>query len=75
MTRAEFRQHRRALGLTQSALTRIMGYGAQPAISYIETAATDVPAQAARLMKGLHNALIINDEHVGMFMPFDLDLR
>ncbi|MCH7873619.1 MAG: signal peptide peptidase SppA, partial [Planctomycetes bacterium] len=33
------------------------------------------PAQAARLMKGLHNALIINDEHVGMFMPFDLDLR
>ena len=33
------------------------------------------PDQAAQLLKGLHNALILNDEHVGMFMPFELNIR
>lgn len=33
------------------------------------------PADLQRIAAGLRNALILNREHVGMFMPFELNLR
>ena len=37
--------------ITQVELARVMGYSGQPAISAIENATGDVPAQTARLMQ------------------------
>ncbi len=50
MTPGHFRVGRRALNITQAELAEVMGYSSQSAVSAIENAATDVPAQAARLM-------------------------
>lgn len=50
MTAEEFRTHRAALGLDQTQMAQVMGYGAKTRISEIENGAT-VPAQAARLMQ------------------------
>ncbi len=33
------------------------------------------PRQAAQFLNGLRNAALLQEERVGMFMPFDLDLR
>ena len=51
MTPTEFREQRRKLGLTQTALGAVMGYGVagQSRISEIEGGET-VPAKAKRLM-------------------------
>ncbi len=51
MTPTEFKAARRSLGLTQFQLAAVMGYSGQPKIAIIENNATDVPAQAARLME------------------------
>lgn len=50
MTPEQFREARQRLGLTQTALAAVMGYGASSRISAIEAHET-VPAQAARLMQ------------------------
>lgn len=39
MTPAEFRDYRKALGLTQTELAQVVGYGAQTLISEIENPA------------------------------------
>lgn len=33
------------------------------------------PRQALQLLNGLRNAVLLQEERIGMFMPFDLDLR
>jgi len=50
MTGAEFRAHRKALGLSGEQMARVMGYGWAAGIYHAEKRAL-VPAQAARLMQ------------------------
>lgn len=51
MTPAEIKQARRNLGLTQSQIAPLLGYGAQTRVSEIETGQQTPSASVVRLLR------------------------